>query len=258
MRVTYTFACSPTSGVPATSTGRVTMKLNHSFVLLPEKPMMGRLFDPRVGYFTHNHVEFNDFQQRVAGKRFIARWRLEPKDSTDMEKMKRGELIEPKKPIVYYIDPATPKRWRKYLIDGVNDWQAAFEQAGWKNAIRAEEWPDSATDMSMDDARFSVIRYLASDIENAYGPHVSDPRSGEIIESHICWYHNVMNLVHDWYMIQAGSIDEAARKMRFDDELMELILMEDLMRCGANQKAVQSLRYLCRMAKFILKTRNIN
>ncbi len=220
VRVTYTFACSPTSGVPATSTGRVTMKLNHSFVLLPEKPMMGRLFDPRVGYFTHNHVEFNDFQQRVAGKRFIARWRLEPKDSTDMEKMKRGELIEPKKPIVYYIDPATPKRWRKYLIDGVNDWQAAFEQAGWKNAIRAEEWPDSATDMSMDDARFSVIRYLASDIENAYGPHVSDPRSGEIIESHICWYHNVMNLVHDWYMIQAGSIDEAARKMRFDDELM--------------------------------------
>ena len=220
VRVTYTFACSPTYGVPATSTGRVTMKLNHSFVLLPEKPMMGRLFDPRVGYFTHNHVEFNDFQQRVAGKRFIARWRLEPKDSTDMEKMKRGELIEPKKPIVYYIDPATPKRWRKYLIDGVNDWQAAFEQAGWKNAIRAEEWPDSATDMSMDDARFSVIRYLASDIENAYGPHVSDPRSGEIIESHICWYHNVMNLVHDWYMIQAGSIDEAARKMRFDDELM--------------------------------------
>ena len=135
--------------------------------------------------------------------------------------MRRGELVEPVKPIVYYIDPATPKQWRKYLIAGVNDWQKAFEKAGFKNAIYALEWPEGKDSvMSMEDARFSVIRYLASPIANAYGPHVSDPRTGEILESHICWYHNVMSLVHDWYMVQASSIDEAARKMHYDEELM--------------------------------------
>ena len=102
----------------------------------------------------------------------------------------------------------------------MNDWQKAFEKAGFKNAIRAEEWPDSIDSMSMEDARFSVIRYLASPIPNAYGPQIHDPRSGEILESHICWYHNVMKLVHHWYMIQAGNLDEAARKMKFDEELM--------------------------------------
>ena len=137
-----------------------------------------------------------------------------------MEKMKRGELVEPKKPIVYYIDPATPKQWRPYLIQGVNDWQKAFERAGFKNAIIAKEWPENDSTMSMEDARYSCIRYLASPIENAYGPNVHDPRSGEIIESHICWYHNVMTLVHDWYMIQAGTLDEAAQKMKYDPELM--------------------------------------
>ena len=135
--------------------------------------------------------------------------------------MRRGELVEPVKPIVYYIDPATPKQWRKYLIAGVNDWQKAFEKAGFKNAIYALEWPEGEDSlMSMEDARYSVIRYLASPIANAYGPHVSDPRTGEILESHICWYHNVMSLVHDWYMVQASSIDEAARKMHYDEELM--------------------------------------
>jgi len=128
--------------------------------------------------------------------------------------------VEPIKPIVYYIDPATPKQWRKYLIQGVNDWQAAFEKAGFKNAIRAEEWPENDSTMSMEDARFSCIRYLASPIENAYGPNVHDPRTGEILESHICWYHNVMSLVHNWYMVQCSSIDEAAQKMNYDEELM--------------------------------------
>ena len=134
--------------------------------------------------------------------------------------MRRGELVEPVKPIVYYIDPATPKQWRKYLIMGVNDWQKAFEQAGFKNAIRAEEWPENDSTMSMEDARYSCIRYLASPIENAYGPNVHDPRTGEILESHICWYHNVMSLVHNWYMVQCSSIDEAAQKMNYDEELM--------------------------------------
>lgn len=204
----------------AAYTGKVTLGLNVSFILLPEVPMQRRLFDPRVGYFTDYFTQFSDDQQRVESRRFITRWRLEPKDSADMERMKRGELVEPKKPIVYYIDPATPKQWRPYLIQGVNDWQKAFEKAGFKNAIMAKEWPENDSTMSMEDARYSVIRYLASDIPNAYGPHVHDPRSGEILESHICWYHNVMELVHDWYMIQAGTLDEAARCMKYDTDLM--------------------------------------
>lgn len=204
----------------ALATGKLTFGLNISFVLLPEELMMPRYYDPRVGYFTESFNTFNDQQQRVEGKTFISRYRLEPKDSADVEKMRRGELVEPKKPIVYYIDPATPKQWRKYLIAGINDWQKAFEKAGFKNAIRGEEWPENDSTMSMEDARFCVIRYLASPIPNAYGPHVSDPRTGEILESHVCWYHNVMSLVHDWYMIQASSIDEASRKMHYDEELM--------------------------------------
>ncbi len=212
---------SPSGTLMASAvTGKVTFGLNISLVQLPEELMMPRLYDPRVGYFTHSFNDFNDDQQRVSRRRMISRFRLEPKNAEDAEKMRRGELIEPKKPIVYYIDPATPKQWRKYLILGVNDWQEAFEKAGWKNAIRGEEWPENDSTMSMEDARFSMIRYLASPIANAYGPHISDPRTGEIMEAHVCWYHNVMSLVHDWYMVQASSIDEAARKMHYDEELM--------------------------------------
>ena len=208
------------SMLPAgTQAGVVTLVLNTSMVLLPKEPMQPRLFDARVGYFADGYTEFSDEQQAVDRVRFIARWRLEARPE-DVEKQKRGELVEPVKPIVYYIDPATPKQWRPYLIAGVNDWQAAFEQAGWKNAIRAEEWPEDNPDMSMEDARFSVIRYLASSTANAYGPNVHDPRSGEILESHIGWYHNVMTLVHDWYQVQVGAVDPRARKFIYDDELM--------------------------------------
>lgn len=202
------------------SIGFVTYHLNTSFVLLPEKPMQGRQFDSRVGYFTDSHQYFSDAQQRTKRRAWITRWRLEPKNAEDAARQKRGELIEPKKQIVYYIDPATPKQWRKWLILGVEDWNAAFEEAGFKNAITAKEWPEDDPTMSMEDARYSVIRYLASPIANAYGPNVHDPRSGEIIESHIGWYHNVMELVHDWYMVQAAAVDPRARKMVFDEELM--------------------------------------
>ncbi len=207
-------------GLPAGSeAGTVTIVLNTSLLLLPEKPMQQRYFDPRVGYFANGYSKFSDTQQEVESIRFITRWRLEARPE-DVERQRRGELVEPIKPIVYYIDPATPKQWRPYLIAGVNDWNVAFEQAGWKNAIRAEEWPEDNPDMSMEDARFSVIRYLASPTANAYGPNVHDPRSGEILESHIGWYHNVMTLVHDWYQVQAGAVDPRARKMKYDDELM--------------------------------------
>lgn len=212
-----TFGSKSTTKLPAgQETGNVTIKLNTSFVLLPKEPMAFRTFDPRVGYFTESFSEFGDNQQKAERRKIISRWRLEPKD---VETYKRGELVEPVKQIVYYIDPATPKKWRPYLIAGVEDWNKAFEAAGFKNAITAKEWPNDST-MSLEDARYSVIRYLASDIPNAYGPHVSDPRSGEIIESHVGWYHNVMSLLHDWYQTQAGAIDQRARKPKFDDELM--------------------------------------
>lgn len=212
-----TFGSKSTTKLPAgQETGNVTIKLNTSFVLLPKEPMAFRTFDPRVGYFTESFSEFGDNQQKAERRKIISRWRLEPKD---VEAYKRGELVEPVKQIVYYIDPATPKKWRPYLIAGVEDWNKAFEAAGFKNAITAKEWPNDST-MSLEDARYSVIRYLASDIPNAYGPHVSDPRSGEIIESHVGWYHNVMSLLHGWYQTQAGAIDQRARKPKFDDELM--------------------------------------
>ena len=197
----------------------VTLETNNSFVLLPKVPMQKRLFDPRVGFFQDDYEVYTDDQQKVEAQSFIVRWRLEPKDE-DIEKWKRGELVEPKKPIVYYIDPATPKKWKPYLILGINDWQKAFEKAGFKNAIMGKEWDDKDSTLNLEDARFSVLRYLPSDIENAYGPNVHDPRSGEIIESHIAWYHNVMKLLHDWYMIQTAAVDPRARKMEFDDELM--------------------------------------
>jgi hypothetical protein len=207
------------SSIPAAmNAGAVTFELNTSIRLLPKVPMNTRLFDARVGYFADNFVQYSDDQHKVENQVFAVRYKLEPKPE-DVEKYKKGILVEPAKPIVYYIDPATPKKWVPYLIAGVNDWNAAFEKAGWKNAIQGKEWPNDST-MSLEDARFSVIRYFASDIENAYGPQVHDPRSGEILESHIGWYHNVMNLVHDWYMIQAAAVDPAARKMKFDDSLM--------------------------------------
>ncbi|NDC41419.1 MAG: DUF5117 domain-containing protein, partial [Chitinophagia bacterium] len=210
----------PSVSLPASyATGAVTFEMNNSFILLPKVPMQKRMYDPRVGYFADDYNEFGDDQQKVRDNIFICRWRLEPKPE-DLEKWRRGELVEPKKPIVYYIDPATPKKWRPYLIQGINDWQSAFERAGFKNAIMGKEWDMSDTTASIEDARFSVLRYLPSEIPNAYGPNVHDPRSGEILESHIGWYHNVMKLVHDWYMIQAAIQDPKARKMQFDDELM--------------------------------------
>ncbi|AXB58695.1 zinc-dependent metalloprotease [Flavobacterium fluviale] len=201
------------------SSGSVTLRLNTSIVLLPKTPMRKRFADERVGFFANKYVLFDDDEQRAQTKYIIQRYRLEPKDK-DIKKYLSGQLVEPKKQIVYYIDPATPKKWRPYLIAGINDWQKAFEAAGFKNAIVGKEWPEDDKTMSLEDARYSVVRYYASQTPNAYGPRVSDPRSGEIIESHVGWYHNVMKLVQKWYMIQAGALDPRARKMHLDDELM--------------------------------------
>ncbi len=219
VRTVRTYSSNSDKLLSTSIANAVSLGLNTSFLLLPKEPMRARIFDPRVGFFTDGYNVFSDNDQKMTTKRFITRWRLEPKPE-DIEKMKRGELVEPKKQIVYYIDPATPKQWVPYLIAGVNDWNAAFEQAGFKNAIVGKEWPDTCKDMSLEDARFSVIRYLASPIANAYGPNVHDPRSGEILESHVGWYHNVMTLVHDWYMLQTGNVDPRARNAKFDEELM--------------------------------------
>ena len=205
----------------AAPAGNITVEMNSSIVLLPKTPMQPRHFDPRVGYFTVGYTDFDANPQGVESVRLVKRWRLEPRDE-DMEKYKRGELVEPKKPIIFYIDPATPKAWVPYLIQGVNDWQAAFEKAGFKNAIIGKMAPskDQDPEWSLEDARYSAIVYKPSDVANASGPSISDPRSGEIMESHINWYHNVMELIHHWYFVQCAPNDIAARKMTFDNELM--------------------------------------
>lgn len=200
--------------------GAVSFEMSTSFILLPKTPMRKRLQDPRVGYFSTRYTVFDESKQRADTETFAVRWRLEAKNADDAARQQRGELIEPAKPIVFYIDPATPAQWRPFLKQGVEDWKPAFEQAGWKNAIQAKDWPEGDTTMSLEDARFSVIRYFASNIQNAYGPNVHDPRSGEILESHIGWYHNVMQLLKRWYTTQAAPIDPRARKNELDEALM--------------------------------------
>lgn len=224
---TFARAAAPAAGgAPASpSMGTVTLELTTSMVALPTIPMTPRYYDPRVGYFAISHMDFDENPQGVKRKVIAKRWRLEPKDA-DIERYKRGELVEPKKPIVIYIDPTTPEKWVPYLIQGVNDWQKAFEKAGFKNAIIGKRAPSYTEDptWSMDDARNSVIVYKASSVANASGPSTADPRSGEIIETHINWYHNVMELLKNWYMVQASAIDPRARTMELDDNLMgELI-----------------------------------
>jgi hypothetical protein len=208
-------------GAPSGPTGNATFELNSSLMLLPKSPMRPRFYDDRVAYFTTEYTDFDADPQGVKDISLITRWRLEPKEE-DMEKYKRGELVEPKKPIIYYIDPNTPEKWVPYLILGVNDWQKAFEKAGFKNAIIAKRAPTKEEDStwSLEDARYSAIVYKPSEIPNASGPHVHDPRTGEILESHINWYHNVMSLLRNWYLIQASPSDARARKAHFDDELM--------------------------------------
>lgn len=207
-----------TTNIPGAETkAKMTVEVTSNLVLLPEKPMVPRFEDSRVGYFTCRRWYINDDQHSVEKRKLVTRWRLEPKDK---EAYFRGELVEPVKPIVFYIDPATPDKWRKHIIAGVFDWQKAFEKAGFKNAIIAKEVSADDTDFDVDDVRYSVITYVASDKANAMGPSVFDPRSGEIIEADVIWWHNVMTAVHSWMRVQTGAIDPKARANRFEDEHM--------------------------------------
>ena len=205
------------------STGTISVEMNHSMIMLPDDPMQPRLYDERVGFFSIQQTDYGMDAQRAERRRYITRWRLEP---SDIEAFERGELVEPKKPIVYYIDPATPEKWRPYIKQGVDDWNKAFELAGFKNAIIGKDppTPEEDPEFSPEDVRYSVIRYFPSDVQNAYGPHVHDPRTGEILESDIGWFHNVMNLLRNWYFVQTAAANPEARSIKFDDEVMgELI-----------------------------------
>nr|WP_315245846.1 zinc-dependent metalloprotease [uncultured Flavobacterium sp.] len=205
----------PEDGIPTS----VTLGVTSNIILLDKTPMKPRFSDNRIGYFTEKHWYFADAQQAMLEKELITRWRLEPKKE-DEERYLKGELVAPKKPIVYYIDPSTPKQWRKYIIDGVHDWQTAFEKAGFKNAIIAKEPTENDLDFDIDDVRYSVITYAASPKSNAMGPSVVDPRSGEIIEADIIWWHNVMTSLQSWMRIQTGPIDPKARGNTFSNEHM--------------------------------------
>ncbi len=204
-------------------TGSLSIEMNQSMILLPDDPMVPRFHDDRVGFFSIRQLDYGLDEQKAAQRRYITKWRLEP---SDWDAFNRGEAVEPVKPIVYYIDSATPDEWRPFIKQGVEDWQSAFEKAGLRNAIIARDAPTPEEDpeWSPEDVRYSVIRYIATDIQNAQGPHVHDPRTGEILESDILWYHNVMNLLRNWFFIQTSAINPDARKVKFDEELMgELI-----------------------------------
>lgn len=213
--MTYVAANPPSDSDALT----ITLEMSQSMVLLPKVPMRKRLEDHRVGWFTINQIDFGLDEQKAAERSFIRRWRLEPKD---MDAYLRGELVEPKKQIVYYLDPGTPEKYRKYVKQGVEDWNVAFEAAGFKNAIAAKEPPtaEEDPDWSPEDIRYSTVRWVANTVRNATGPSVSDPRSGEIIESDIIWYHNHLRSYRNRLMIETGAANPDARKLILDDDLI--------------------------------------
>ena len=202
-------------------TGTISVEMNHSMVLLPQEPMTPRECDQRVGYFSVERINYSSEEQRAAEECFVTRWRLEP---SDLEAYRNGELVEPKEPIVYYVDPATPDKWRPYVEQGIEDWQEAFRAAGFENAIVARRPSEVDSSFDADDIRYSTVRWFASEIPNAYGPHVHDPRSGEILESDIGMYHNVLSLLRNWYFVQTAAVNPAARGRNFDTDVMGRLL----------------------------------
>lgn len=199
--------------------GTITLEMRQSLVLLPRVPMRPRYADPRAGFFTVDRINYGLEEQAAETESFIARWRLEPSDPAAYA---RGELVEPVKPIVYYIDPATPARWRPYVRQGVEDWGRVFEKAGFRNAVRVMDPPAASEDAEWDpeDIRYSVVRWAASTTRNAQGPSTVDPRSGEIIESDIVWYHNHMRSYRNRLMIETGAANPAARSLEIPETLM--------------------------------------
>ena len=208
-----------------------SFQVNHSFILLPSEKMKVRHFDHRVGWFTVNKIDYSSSALKSDSFKLIRRWRLEPKDE---EAYLRGELVEPKKKIIYYLDPATPKKWRPYFIKGVEDWNSVFEKAGFKNAIVAKSPPskDEDPDFSPEDIRYSTVRYVASETRNATGPSVSDPRTGEILESDIIWYHNHLRSYRNRYLLETGAANPSARTLETPEkeigEMMRRVISHEI------------------------------
>ena len=228
VRATHTYTSPPPSGAGnrprvlfrrGMRPGSATVVLHYSMVKLPDEPMMPRLFDERVGYFSVRQIDYGRDEHRSPRRRYITRWRLDKQHPDEA-------VSDPVTPITYWIDPATPARWVPYMKQGIEAWQPAFEEAGFSNAVLAREAPSAEEDpdWNPEDARYSVIRWLPSTVENASGPHVNDPRTGEILESDIQFHHNVMNLVRDWYFVQVGPLDPRARTLPLPDTLMGELL----------------------------------
>lgn len=192
--------------------------MTRSLIILPEQPMRPRLADRRVGYFSTGKKEYTEKQRELERLSYINRWRLEPKD---VSAYKSGELTEPVKPIVFYVDNAFPEVWRDAVKKGIEDWQIAFEAAGFKNAIIARDYPTDNPDFDPEDVRYSCFRYITTPIANSMGPSWTDPRSGEIIQGDVLFYHNVVKLLHNWRFVQTAAVDEKARDKMFDDETMK-------------------------------------
>ncbi len=209
----------------------ISIQMNQSMILLPKDKMQPRYFDERVGWFTLSKYDYSSEKLKADRKTYIRKWRLEPKD---IEAYKRGELVEPIKPIVYYLDPATPQKFRSYMKEGVELWQKAFEAAGFKNAIIAKNPPskEEDPDFSPEDIRYSVIRYVASTTRNATGPSVSDPRTGEIIESDIIWYHNHLRSYRNRYLLETGAANPSARTLDTPEpeigEMMKMVIAHEV------------------------------
>ena len=209
----------------------ISLQMNQSMILLPEEPMQSRFADDRVGWFTFSQVDYGSEKLKADRKTYIRRWRLEPKDP---EAYARGELVEPIKPIIYYLDPATPESLRKYIKEGIELWQGPFEKAGFKNAIIAKYPPtkEEDPDFSPEDIRYSVVRYVASETRNAVGPSVSDPRSGEIIESDIIWYHNHLRSYRNRYLLETGAANPSARTLDTPPEeigeMMKMVIAHEV------------------------------
>jgi len=221
IEATMTYNATKVPGSRSLNT--ITLTIHNSMVHLPKNPMLARLKDKRVGYFTVSLYDYGFPGHRTEKRTFITKWRLEPKDTAAFLK---DELVEPVKPIVFYIGRGVPDKWRPWLHKAVEDWNVAFEKAGFKHAIVAKDPPSEKEDpyWSSDDARYSVIRWLPSNVENAYGPHISDPRTGEILDADIGIYNNVMNLIRDWYFIQASPNDPTAQKLPLPDSLIGRML----------------------------------
>lgn len=196
-----------------------TVKVHRSLFILPDEPMVARYQDNRVGYFYNDKTIFSSKRDKVEDKGIISRWRLEPRPE-DMQKYLAGELVEPQKPIVFYVDSAFPEKWRGTIKAGIEDWNIAFEKAGFKNAIIAKDYPKNDPDFDPDDMRYSCFKYAATATPNAMGPRHVDPRSGEILTGDVIWYHNIVSLLHNWRLIQTGAVDKRVRKPVFDDDVM--------------------------------------